>query len=449
MNFSRTLGLRFNLRSALSPVLTAGIFTAGLFPIAPAAQAVKLQVLYRSGKAAPGSDRPLAELSAPAISGDRVVFLGRTPTIVKPSQTVPSGQLKSILNGVYTIRSGKISLIKQVESLETTAGLQTGQERIGFAAPVLNQESVFFTTYSVFLQGGGIQGYGATIERYSNGRLQTIVPKCVLSMRSSLGVPVNRSLSLDSRSGTIGWVGNRNGCPVVGTSPPDATIWRSRQGKNEVLVDYKTPLNNTTTIPTAPSLEDLVIKDDKVLFSLGGLSRPFPWLFTVKNGQGQEIYGENTAIPNIAFSSVDTCGTDFEGDRAIFCLTGGGKGDGIYQRSGNSIKPVVTINDTVPGETRKFSGLKNPRVNGGNVFFSELIPSSGLSGGPLELITYPTRAIYVKKRTGIVKVFAVGGAIEGKEVTGISTGTTPINRNRMVFAVKFKDGSTGVVQANL
>jgi hypothetical protein len=146
---------------------------------------------------------------------------------------------------------------------------------------------------------------------------------------------------------------------------------------------------------------------------------------------------------------VGLCGSDFGGDRTIFCLTGSGKGQGIYLQSGKSIRPIVTVNTSVPGENRKFAGLASPHLSGSNIFFvetrSDVTPSVGL----LETIAYPVKAIYVKKNTGIVKVFAVGGAIGGKEAVGLSIGANPISDNRVVFAVKFKDGSTSVVQANL
>jgi hypothetical protein len=423
----------------LTTSLIAGMLASSLLQSAQAATPVKLRVLYSSGKAAPGSDRPLAELSAPSVSGSNVVFLGRSTTIAKPNPN--GGEFNSTLNSVYTLFSGKLSLVKQVESLLSIGQFRPGQQNFAFSSPALQQSTVAFSTFELV----PAQGITSTVERYSNGNLQTIAPKCTTGLSSNFSYTTEQPVALSGDA--VAWIGNSKGCPIVGNSPPDSTIWRSRQGKNEILVDYKTKLGDGT-IRQFSLFRDITVNGDKVQFS-GGSSSSALSLYSAQNGQAIEIYGETTTIPNVALNPAVQCGSDFSGDRTIFCLTGSGKGQGIYQQSGKSIKPIVTVNTSVPGEKRKFAGIASPRISGSNILFvetrSDVTPSVGL----FETIAYPVKAIYVKKNTGIVKVFAVGGAIGGKEAVGLSVGANPISNNRVVFAVKFKDGSTSVVQANL
>jgi hypothetical protein len=426
----------------LTTSLIAGMLASSLLQPAQAATPVKLRVLYSSGTAIPGNDRLPALVSAPSVSGSNVAFLGRSATIAKPNPDpgFPNTQVNSTLNSVYTLFNGKARRIKQVESIEPIGGFRPGR-RFGFSPPTLVLESVVFSTFEVVLS----QGINATVERYRDGDLQTIVPICRTGFSSNFSYTTEQPVALNGTS--VAWIGNSQGCPIVGNSPPDSTIWRSRQGTKEILVDYKTKLGDGT-IRQFSLFRDITVNGDKVQFS-GGSSSSASSLYSAQNGQAIEIYGETTTIPNVALNPAVQCGSDFSGDRTIFCLTGSGKGQGIYQQSGKSIKPIVTVNTSVPGEKRKFAGIASPRISGSNILFvetrSDVTPSVGL----FETIAYPVKAIYVKKNTGIVKVFAVGGAIGGKEAVGLSVGANPISNNRVVFAVKFKDGSTSVVQADL
>jgi hypothetical protein len=429
----------------ITTALTLGVLASSLLPSAQAATPVKLRVLYSSGKAAPGSDRPLAELSAPSVSGSNVVFLGRSTTIAKPNPDpdFPNTQINSTLNSVYALFNGKVRSIKQVESIEPIGGFRPAK-RFGFSPPALLQSTVAFSTFEALLS----QGINSTVERYKDGTLQTIVPICPTGFSSNFSYTTEQSVALSGDA--VAWIGNAKGCPIVGNSPPDSTIWRSRQGNNEVLVDYKTKLADTT-IRQYSLFRDITLKGDQVQFATSGSGGPASSLYRAQNGQASEIYdGEKTAIPNVALNPVGLCGSDFSGARRIFCLAGSGQGQGIYQQSGKAaIVPIVTVNTSVPGEQRKFAGLASPRVSGSNIFFVETLAGVTPSVGIFETIAYPVKAIYVKKNTKIVKVFAVGGAIGGKEAVGLSIGTNPISNNRVVFAVKFKDGSTSVVQADL
>jgi hypothetical protein len=426
----------------ITTTLTIGVLASSLLQSAQAATPVKLRVLYSSGKAAPGSDRPLSELSAPSVSGSNVVFLGRSTTIAKPNPN--GGEFNSTLNSVYTLFSGKLSLVKQVESLLSIGQFRPGQQNFAFSSPALQQSTVAFSTFELV----PAQGITSIVERYSNGNLQTIAPKCTTGLSSNFSYTVQQSVALSGD--TVAWIGNAKGCPIVGNSPPDSTIWRSRQGTNEVLVDYKTKLGNGT-IRQFSLFRDITLKGDQVQFATSGSGGPASSLYRAQNAQASEIYdGEKTAIPNVALNPVGLCGSDFSGARTIFCLAGSGQGQGLYQQSGKAaIMPIVTVNTSVPGEQRKFAGLASPRVSGSNIFFVEMLAGVTPPVGIFETIVYPVKAIYVKKNTGIVKVFAVGAAIGGKEAVGLSIGTNPISNNRVVFAVKFKDGSTSVVQANL
>jgi hypothetical protein len=349
--------------------------------------------------------------------------------------------VNSTLNSVYTLFNGKARRIKQVESIEPIGGFRPGR-RFGFSPPTLFLESVVFSTFEVVLS----QGINATVERYKDGDLQTIVPICRTGFSSNFSYTTEQPVVFNGTS--IAWIGNSQGCPIVGNSPPDSTIWRSRQGTKEILVDYKTKLGDGT-IRRFSLFRDIVLQGDKVQFSAGGSSGSALSLYSAQNGQAREIYGENKAIPNVSLNPAVQCGSDFSGDRTIFCLGGRGSGQGIYQELGTSITPIVTVNTPVPGEKRKFAGIASPRISGSNILFvetrSDVTPSVGL----LETIVYPVKSIYVKKSTGIVKVVAVGGAIGRKKITGLSIGANPISDNRVVFAVKFKDGSTSVVQADL
>jgi hypothetical protein len=427
----------------LTTALIAGILASSLLQSAQAATPVKLRVLYSSGKVVPGSDRPPALLSAPSVSGSNVAFLGRSTTIAKPNPDpgFPNTQVNSTLNSVYTLFNGKVRSIKRVESIEPIGGFRPGR-RFGFSPPTLFLESVVFSTFEVVLS----QGINATVERYKDGDLQTIVPICRTGFSSNFSYTTEQPVVFNGTS--IAWIGNSQGCPIVGNSPPDSTIWRSRQGTKEVLVDYRTKLGDST-IRRFSLFRDIVLQGDKVQFSTSGSGEQASSLYSAQNGQARAIYGENKVIPNVSLSPVVQCGSDFSDDRTIFCLAGRGSGQGIYQELGTEITPIVTVNTPVPGEKRKFAGIASPHISGSNIFFvetrSDVTPSVGL----LETIAYPVKGIYVKKPTGIVKVFAVGGTIGRKEAVGLSIGANPISDNRVVFAVKFKDGSTSVVQANL
>jgi hypothetical protein len=78
---------------------------------------IKYQVLLQSGAAVPGSDRPLVELTAPAISGQNIAFLGSTATVITTASG-PYGEIttSSRLSGVYSLFGGKVGKIREVEN---------------------------------------------------------------------------------------------------------------------------------------------------------------------------------------------------------------------------------------------------------------------------------------------------------------------------------------------
>jgi hypothetical protein len=440
--FAMDLSMKCTMQSSL--FLGLYLTGIGLLSMASVAQAApKLKVLFSSGQVTPGSNQPLAGLNAPSISGNNIVFVGKSVAFPKPNRPEAS-MATATVEGVYSLFSGQLGLVKQVESSAENNG---GGASInsGFSPPALRQDQVAFVTFTNGRSGNpSIVG---VVERFKAGKLETIFTcPFVRSVGSRFFYTLDQPVALSGD--TVAWVGDFDKCPIVGNSPPDARVVRSRQGNIDVVAD------GTTVVPGAATLQyglfaTPVLSGDRLLFSsLSGRSPSGGSLFLAQNGQITEVFKPGTTVlPNAPFQANGLCGSDLDGDRIAICAVGQG-GSGIYLKTGTTIRPIVTTNAGVPGERRKFAALGHPRLSGGNLLFVESRSIAGITS-LLEELSYKESAIYVNQRSGIVKLASIGSKINNKEVAALSVGANPISGSRVVFVAKFTDGSSSLIQADL
>jgi hypothetical protein len=376
---------------------------------------IKYQILLQSGTTVPGSDRPLVELTAPAISGQNIAFLGSTATVttIVPD---PLGEIttSSRLSGVYSLFGGKVGKIREVENqlIQRTNTLINGYIKYQLSAPAIYQRDVAFTEGETILDTGYIPNETSKLWVLRSGQLSTL-SSCNYSLRSGLSY-LPGSPDLNQTDIAVAGSGS-SGCPAG----PQSQLIRFRQGIRETL--GKAP-------GIGASLVSPKISGENILFSQSNL-------YLAQAGQFTNVFQVGQPAPSKRFTAAGLCGYDIRGNRIVFCVTAGDKGSEIALKVGNQVKPIITDAMTVPGESRKFSNLSSPSISGENILFAE------------NDVLGPVKAIYVKRENKILKIVGVGTALNGATVTELNLGTSPISGGQVVFGAKLSNGKSALVKA--
>jgi hypothetical protein len=391
----------------------------------PLPSSVKYQILLQSGTKVSGSDRPLVELTAPAIRGQNIAFLGSTATVTTTAPG-PSGETitSSKLTGVYSLFGGKVGKIRQAENQEVKKSGSSAFLFVTyrFSSPAIYRQDVAFTEGGTVLNTGinrGIPNETSKLWVLRSGQLSTL-SSCDFSPRMGTSY-LPGSPTLNQRD--VALAGNNLGCPMVSMQP---VFSRFRGGVRETIAD------GTQIGSGFPGGQSLQISGEKILFSLGNL-----YLF--QQGQLSSIFQPLQLAPSKRFTTDGLCGYDIEGNCIVFCVKARGKGSEIALRLGNQVKPIVTDAMTVPGESRKFSNLSSPSISGENILFVE--------NEVIEFNLSTIKAVYVKRGDKILKIVGVGTALNGATVTELNLGTSPISGEQVVFGAKLSNGKSALVKA--
>jgi hypothetical protein len=428
----------FPMRNRLNSHKPATIILAGFLvlssAIAAQAQAtesekrpssIKYQILLQSGTTVPGSDRPLVELTAPAISGQNIAFLGSTATVTTTAPG-PSGEVatSSRLSGVYSLLGGKVGKIREVENqFIKQPGFSNSQSTsYRFSSPAIYQQDVAFTEAVTTGIVSRIPNQESKLWVLRSGQLSTL-SSCNYSLRSGSTYLSGSNPALNQSDVVV--VGNLAGCPTIYTQP---IVSLFRQGVRETIADA---IQLRAALPQAQSLQ---ISGEKILFSLSGLQRQ-PGLYLFQAGQLSNLFQPGQPAPSQRFTPDNLCGYDIAGNRIVFCVSAQNQGSEISLRIGNQVQSIVTDAMTVPGESRKFSNLASPSISGENILFTE------------NDVLGPVKAIYVKRQNKILKIVGVGTALNGATVTELNLGTSPISGEQVVFGAKLSNGNSALVKA--
>jgi hypothetical protein len=417
----------FPMRHPLNSQKPATIILAGFLVLsgaiaAPPTQAtesekrpssIKYQILIQSGTTIPGSDRPLVALSDASISGQNIAFLGATAPFVSSS----NGQriTTSRLTGIYSLFSGKVGMIRQIENQDTQGPVPPDFRSIVYklTAPVIDRQDVAFTEEITNRGQDGRGSFESTIWALRSGKLSTLII-CKYSLRDGSFGP-SSTLAINQKD--VVATGNGFGCPVgIGNSE----ISRFRQGTRETITK--------SVDPGSLYFQSLKLSGEKVLFSQQNL-------YLTQKGQLSKIFQPGQPAPIQKFTTDSLCGYDIKGNRIVFCVSAQNKGSEIVLRVGNQTKPIVTSQMTVPGESRKFSNLASPSISGENILFVE------------NDVLGPVKGIYVKRENKILKIVGVGSALKGSTVTGLNLGTSPISGEQVVFGATLSNGKSALVKA--
>jgi hypothetical protein len=378
---------------------------------------IKYQILIQSGTTVPGSDRPLVELTAPAISGQNIAFLGSTATVTTIAPD-PLGEIttSSRLSGVYSLFGGKVGKIREVENQErrikTTPTSPERYTKYQLSAPAIYHRDIAFTEGETILDTGYIPNETSKLWVLRSGQLSTL-SSCNYSLRSGLSY-LPGSPDLNQTDIAVAGSGS-GGCPAG----PQSQLIRFRQGTRETL--GKAP-------GIGASLVSPKISGENILFSQSNL-------YLAQAGQFTNVFQVGQPAPSKRFTAARLCGYDIRGNRIVFCVTAGDKGSEIALKVGNQVKPIITDAMSVPGESRKFSNLSSPSISGENILFAE----NDVAG--------PVKAIYVKRENKILKIVGVGTALNGATVTELNLGTSPISGEQVVFGAKLSNGKSALVKA--
>jgi hypothetical protein len=430
----------FSMRNRLNFPNPATVILAGFLVLSSAiashAQAtesekrpssIKYQILLQSGAAVPGSDRPLVELTAPAISGQNIAFLGSTATVTTKAPG-PSGEVEtsSRLSGVYSLFGGKAGKIREVENqFIKQPGFSNSQSTsYRFSSPAIYHQDVAFTEAVTTGIVSRIGNQESKLWVLRSGKLSTL-SSCGYSLRSGTTYLSGSNPTLNQSDVVV--AGNLEGCPAVYTFP---TVSRFRQGVRETIADG---FQLRSSLPGGQSLQ---ISGENILFSLNGVQRQLG-LYLFQAGQLSNLFQPGQPAPSQRFTPDNLCGYDIAGNRIVFCVSAENKGSEISLRLGNQVKPIVTDAMTVPGESRKFSNLASPSISGENILFVEN-----------EATNPPTvKSIYVKRDDKILKIVGVGSALNGATVTALNLGVSPISGKQVVFGAKLSNGNSALVKA--
>jgi hypothetical protein len=376
---------------------------------------IKYQILLQSGAAVPGSDRPLVELTAPAISGQNIAFLGSAATVITTAPD-PSGDIitTSKLAGVYSLFGGKVGKIREVETqfikrLNSNGGRYTNYQ---LSAPAIYQRDVAFTEDEIIGNTSSVPNGTSTVWVLRSGQLSTL-SSCNYSLRSGLSY-LPGSPDLNQTDVAVAG-GGGGGCPAG----PQSQLIRFRQGTRESF---------GKAYGIGDSLVSPKISGENILFRQKNL-------YLAQAGQLINIFQVGQPAPSKRFTAAALCGYDIQGNRIVFCVTAGDNGSEIALKVGNQVKPIITDAMTVPGESRKFSNLSSPSISGENILFAE------------NDVLGPVKAIYVKRENKILKIVGVGTALNGATVTELNLGTSPISGEQVVFGAKLSNGKSALVKA--
>jgi hypothetical protein len=378
---------------------------------------IKYQILLQSGAAVPGSDRPLVELTAPAISGQNIAFLGSAATVTTTAPD-PSGEITttSKLAGVYSLFGGKVGKIREVETQFIKRTNATGGRYTNYklSAPAIYHRDVAFTEDEIIGNTSSVPNGTAKLWVLRSGQLSTL-RSCNHSLRSGLSyLPGSPDLNQ-----TDVVVAGSDGCPLG----PQNSLTRFRQGTRETL---RKPTENGADV-VSPK-----ISGENILFSKLNL-------YLAQSGQLINVFQVGQPAPSKRFTAAGLCGYDIQGNRIVFCVTAGDKGSEIALKVGNQVKPIITDAMTVPGESRKFSNLSSPSISGENILFVE--------NDVIEFNVSTIKAVYVKRGDKILKIVGVGTVLNGATVTELNLGTSPISGEQVVFGATLSNGKSALVKA--
>jgi hypothetical protein len=377
---------------------------------------IKYQILLQSGTTVPGSDRPLVELTAPAISGQNIAFLGSTATVTTVAPD-PLGEIttSSRLSGVYSLFGGKVGKIREVENqnqLIKNPNSPGRYTKYQLSAPAIYHRDIAFTEGETILDTGYIPNETSKLWVLRSGQLSTL-SSCNYSLRSGLSY-LPGSPDLNQTDVVVAGSGG-DGCPAG----PQSQLIRFRQGTRETL---------GKAYGIGDSLVSPKISGENILFRQRNL-------YLAQAGQLINVFQVGQSAPSKRFTVAGLCGYDIQGNRIVFCVTAGDKGSEIALKVGNQVRPIITDAMTVPGESRKFSNLSSPSISGENILFAE----NDVAG--------PVKAIYVKRENKILKIVGVGTALNGATVTELNLGTSPISGEQVVFGAKLSNGKSALVKA--
>ena len=209
----------------------------------------------------------------------------------------------------------------------------------------------------------------------------------------------------------------------------------------------------------------------------------FAGVFTRIAGVNDVVADSTTEIPAsepTTFSSFSD--PDISGNNVAF-YGGYGPLTGVYARIDGTLKKVADINDTPPGNVKKFTGLYVPSISGRKVVFLGLADHSAIyagDGGPLTVIVetgdpapgYTTFTgfdpnvsadgddvafsaggsgfigLFVSSgQYGLCRVIDTNQTLEAKDITQLFMGRDSYAVGKLGFRVAFSDGSRAIYLA--
>jgi hypothetical protein len=378
------------------------------------------------GTPASGISQSAREFSVPSIDKQNLVFVAKTDQ-VSLNNAAGDGQVKVNAISLFRLSPTKTDVVDAQMEVIAPDGLIS--ITYDFDLPDISGINIGYiqsrtddrsgnpdVTLKVNLwQGTARPGKPRTFASCQFGRLDRNTP---------LGNAVTVGTKL-----TI--AGGMNSCPVVDPSDQVSALTQAIAGSDQLttLADGTT-LNPESGTPLPLDFRNPVAKGPNVLFSDGNL-------YLSKSGVLSTIVEIGQELPDANGKLKFLFGNDFDVRGIVFA--GSGEKTGIYFQSGGNLTTVAKEGDPVPGESRTFKSLQEPKISGGNILFTE-----SLSNGVV-----PVKNLYVRYGGQITKVIGTNSQIKGKTVASFSTGKRPISGNTIVFAVKFTDGNGSVVKAKL
>jgi hypothetical protein len=146
------------------------------------------------------------------------------------------------------------------------------------------------------------------------------------------------------------------------------------------------------------------------------------------------IADTNTPIPGGVGNFTSFYGLTLDGANVAFVGFGSNDQTGVYTNV-NGLHLVADTNTPIPGGTGSFQGFIFflPALRNGHVVFNAY-GTSGQSGSGL----------YTDRMGSLTKIIAAGDTLDGKTVTGPSTGPRPLDGDQLVVNCYFADSSSGV-----
>ncbi len=212
-------------------------------------------------------------------------------------------------------------------------------------------------------------------------------------------------------------------------------------------------------------------------------------MYTNTGGVLALVANENTPVPD---GTSDTFDSFFEpairNGNLSFKGTGSGGQEGIYADFGSGLTVVADTNTAAPGGGGNFTGFDESSITGQDVVFQGTVPAGkpgvyrsqagalsliadantaipdgtgnftfagnpAMDGGVIVFIGTGNggqRGIYLSEAGPLVKLIAVGDALDGRTVSDVDINPhEAIRGNSIVFSAVFSNGSSGIYVADL